>query len=285
MPGGTLEKEETYERGGEVLGNERLLNEATELKNKLTNKRPLPEYVIKKLIDDFNIKNTYHSNAIEGNTLTLYETKVILEEGITVSGKSLREHLEVNNHKEALEYVEELVNAKVALSQRVIKDIHAIVLQGIDRKIAGTYRDVPIIISGANHIPTPYEKIQDEMDLLIEWYNNSYDLHPVERASLLHAKFVNIHPFADGNGHTARLLLNFELMKSGYLPIIIEKESRINYYEALDISGTSEDYSPFTNFIVTREINTLESRLDLLKGYDRENISLDKNKQLDDLER
>ncbi len=118
---------------------------------------PLPNEVVKDLKEDFYIKNTYHSNAIEGNTLTLYETKAVLEYDITIHGKTFREHAEANNHKEAIEYVEELINDDTPLDQRTIKDIHAIVLQGIDRSIAGKYRNTPALITGANHTPPSHE--------------------------------------------------------------------------------------------------------------------------------
>lgn len=244
-----------------------LLNQATFLKKKLDEIRPLPEEVVRNLREDFNIKNTYHSNAIEGNTLTLYETKAVLEDGVTISGKSFREHAEVNNHKEAIEYVEDLINEDIPLNQRTIKNIHAIVLQGIDRSIAGKYRNTPALITGANHTPPSPELIQDEMDQLIEWYEDNEQLHPVEKASLLHAKFVNIHPFGDGNGRTSRLLMNFELMKAKYPPVTIEKDDRFKYYEVLDISGEKGDYVPFTEFVAERSVNTLENYLSFLGGY------------------
>lgn len=243
-----------------------LLNQATALKNKLDEIRPLPESVVKDLREDFNIKNTYHSNAIEGNTLTLYETKAVLEDGITIAGKSFREHAEANNHLEALEYVEDLINEDVPLTQRTIKDIHAIVLQGIDRSIAGKYRSTVALITGANHTPPSPEKIQDEMDKLMEWYESAEELHPVEKSSMLHAKFVNIHPFLDGNGRTSRLLMNFELMKAKYPPITIEKDERFKYYEVLDISGVKKDYGPFTEFVSERVVKTLEYYLSLLNA-------------------
>ncbi|WP_077303381.1 Fic family protein [Virgibacillus pantothenticus] len=245
----------------------KLLKEVTDLKKQLDKKRPLPSKLLKDLKADFYIKNTYHSNAIEGNTLTLYETKAVLEDGITIQGKSFREHAEANNHKEAIEYVEELINDDIPLNQRTIKDIHAIVMQGIDRSIAGKYRNTPALITGATHTPPSHEKVQDEMDNLMDWYENTNDLHPVEKASLLHAKFVNIHPFADGNGRTARLLMNFELMKEKYPPVTIEKEDRFRYYEVLDISGIEENYEPFISFIVEREIKTLENYLNFLHDY------------------
>ncbi|MCT1902970.1 Fic family protein [Oceanobacillus sojae] len=243
----------------------KLLNKSSVLKEQLDKKRPLPYEVVKDMKEDFYIKNTYHSNAIEGNTLTLYETKAVLEDGITIQGKSFREHAEANNHKEAIEYVEELINDNVPLSQRTMKDIHAIVMQGIDRTIAGKYRNTAALITGANHTPPSHEKIQDEMDNLMDWYEKNNDLHPVEKASLLHAKIVNIHPFSDGNGRTSRLLMNFELMKAGFPPITIEKDDRFRYYEVLDISGTKGDYEPFILFTAEREVDTLENYLEFLK--------------------
>jgi len=254
-----------------------LLNQATSSKQQLDEIRPLPEEVVKNLREDFNIKNTYHSNAIEGNTLTLYETKAVLEDGVTISGKSFREHAEANNHKEAIEYMEELINEDISLNQRTIKDLHAIVLQGIDRLIAGKYRNTPALITGANHTPPSPEKIQDEMDELIEWYEKAEQIHPVEKASLLHAKFVNIHPFADGNGRTSRLLMNFELMKAKYPPVTIEKDDRFKYYEVLDVSGEKGDYEPFTEFVAEREVKTLEDYLDFLEGYQLNNDVTHKN--------
>lgn len=245
--------------------NKKLLNKSSVLKEQLDKKRPLPYEVIKDMKEDFHIKNTYHSNAIEGNTLTLYETKAVLEDGITIQGKSFREHAEANNHKEAIEYVEELINDNIPLSQRTMKDIHAIVMQGIDRTTAGKYRNTAALITGANHTPPSHEKIQDEMDNLMDRYKKNNDLHPVEKAGLLHAKFVNIHPFSDGNGRTSRLLMNFELMKCGFPPITIEKDDRFRYYEVLDTSGTKGDYEPFILFIAERAVDTLENYLEFLK--------------------
>lgn len=160
----------------------KLFNKASGLKEQLDKKRPLPYEVVKDMKEDFYIKNTYHSNAIEGNTLTLFETKAVLEDGITVQGKSFREHAEANNHKEAIEYVEELINDHILLNQRIMKAIHKIVMQGIDRTIAGKYRNTATLEAGANHIFPSHEKIQDEMDELVDWYETVNDLHPVKKS-------------------------------------------------------------------------------------------------------
>lgn len=262
------------------MSNQTLINKATELKKELDNQRPLPQEVVNDLKNDFYIKNTYHSNAIEGNTLTLYETKAVLEDGVTIAGKSFREHAEVNNHKEAIQYIEEFISEGVSLNQRMVKDIHAIVLQGINRKIARKYRSVPALITGVTHTPPSPEKIQEEMDKLFRWYEESHELHPIEKVALLHAKFVNIHPFADGNGRTARLLMNYELMKNKYPPLTIETEDRFKYYEVLDISGSSGNYEPFIEFIAEREVKALERYIAFLNGRKlepRKDNSIDKD--------
>lgn len=219
-----------------------------DLKQKLDSYRPLPKETVKSIHDDLLIKWTYNSNAIEGNTLTVYETKVILEEGITIGGKKLREHFEVINHKEAILFVEDIVQEGNELTEYTIKSIHNLILNNIDKKNAGAYRKKNVLISSASHKPTDYIHVNHEMESLIAWYNST-DLHPVEKAALLHCKFVNIHPFIDGNDRTARLLLNFELMKYGYPPIIINTEDRFKYYEALDKGTVSGDFEMFFGMV------------------------------------
>lgn len=228
-------------------------------KERLDSKRPLPTYSIQSLREKLFLEWTYNSNAIEGNTLTLQETKVVLE-GITVGGKTLREHLEVINHQEAIRYVEEIVQTGETLSEWQIKNLHRLVLKGIDDSYAGVYRDQQVFISGAIHTPPSPMKIPEQMERLIQWYEEeAQGLHPVERGAMLHALFVGIHPFIDGNGRTSRLLLNLELMKSGYPPIIIRVENRLAYYSALDKAHTTEDYEDFIE-LVAKEV---EASLDL----------------------
>src|SRR5699024_8619724 len=163
---------------------------------------------------------TYHSNAIEGNTLMLNETKVVLE-GITVGGKALREHVEAINHQEAISFVEEIIKDEEVLSEWQIKNIRRLVLKGIDDSNAGVYREEQVFISGAEHLPPAAILIQEKMEDMINWYRNEGShLDAIERGAMLHAIFVGIHPFIDGNGRTARLLLNLELMEDGYPPEI-----------------------------------------------------------------
>lgn len=228
-------------------------------KQLLDAKRPLPEYTLRSLREKLFLEWTYNSNAIEGNTLTINETKVVLE-GITVGGKTMREHLEVINHQEAISYVEDIVRKEDLFSERQIKNLHHLVLKGIDDSNAGVYRDQQVFISGAQHTPPAPFKIQEQMDNLFKWYEGkAQSLHPIVRGSILHVIFVGIHPFIDGNGRTARLLLNLELMKSGYPPVIIRVENRLAYYNALDKSHTTEDYEDFIE-LVSKEV---EASLDL----------------------
>ena len=204
------------------------------LKNKLDAQRPLPSSVVKNLQEDLILRWTYHSNAIEGNTLTLLETKVVLE-GITVGGKALREHFEAINHRNAIYYVEDIIKKEEPFSEWQIRNIHQLILKNIDDDNAGRYRQQNVLISGATSTPPDYTLLNDKMAHFVDWYSlESNQLHPIERAAKVHADFVGIHPFIDGNGRTSRLLMNLELMKAGYPPCVITVENRLAYYEALD---------------------------------------------------
>jgi Fic family protein len=215
------------------------------LKAQLDAYRPLDANVVKNLHENLVLQWTYHSNAIEGNTLTLKETKVALE-GITIGGKTLREHFEVINHREAILMVEDLVSHQEPLSERVIKDLHYLVLKNIDQDNAGRYRQVNVLISGAEHKPVDALHVPEQMTAFIDWYStHATGLHPVERAARVHGEFVKIHPFVDGNGRTARLLMNLELMKAGFPAAVLPVESRLAYYEALDTAHCQGDYAPF----------------------------------------
>lgn len=249
------------------MANEKKLDEMTRLKQKIDKYRPLSKNLVQSLQNDYLVKNTYHSNAIEGNTLTMYETKAILEDGVTIAGKSMREHLEAINHKQAILLTENILKNKIELSERDIKDLHSIILHGIDRSNAGVYRNDNVIISGASHTPPDFLVVPQLMNELIDWYNNDNKLHPIQKAAILHSKFVNIHPFIDGNGRTSRLLMNLELMKSGYLPIIIENEKRANYYEVLDKAGVNDDYEPFIEFVEDYELQALNRYSKLIKRH------------------
>jgi Fic family protein len=230
--------------------------------------RPLPPHTVSSLREKLVLEWTYHSNAIEGNTLTLRETKVILE-GITVGGKSLREHFEATNHRDAIFYVEDIVSKDEALSEWQIRNIHALVLKGINDNEAGRYRCENVVIAGASSTPPDFLHLPAEMAALIDWYETAGAMHVVERAAELHTRFVKIHPFVDGNGRTGRLLLNFELMKEGYPPAIVRKEDRLAYYDALDMACASGDYSDITKLVAESVQRSLDTYLDVL-GLRRE---------------
>ena len=205
-----------------------------DLKAKLDQHRPLSAAIVKNLHEDLILRWTYHSNAIEGNTLTLLETKVVLE-GITVGGKALREHFEAINHRDAILYVEDIIKKQEPFSEWQIRNIHQLILKNIDDENAGRYRQQNVLISGATTNPPDYTLLNDKMAQFIDCYNKeAQNLHPIERAAKVHADFVGIHPFIDGNGRTSRLLMNLELLKAGYPPSVITVENRLAYYEALD---------------------------------------------------
>lgn len=219
------------------------------LKNAIDRRRPFSKGLANSLREKLIVEWTYNSNAIEGNTLTLTETKVVLE-GITIGGKSMVEHLEAINHREAIRFVEDLVSNKESLSEWNIKNIHTLILKEIDNHNLGKYRMENVVISGAKHMPPKYYEIGDLMQKLIAEYHKDWNnYHPVARATLLHGEFVKIHPFIDGNGRTSRLLLNFELMKNGYAPVIIKNENRAKYYDVLDLAHTTMNYGPFVELV------------------------------------
>ena len=210
------------------------IKQVYDLREKLSNLRPLNSGELKRLNEEFAVNNTYNSNAIEGSTLTLRETAMILREGITIAEKPIKEHLEAIGHKDAFEYIIELTDRKTALSERIIKDIHSLVLMA-DRENRGVYRRVPVMILGAEHEPPQPYLVPKLMEELVLEYNEKLNTtEMIEAVALLHLKFESIHPFVDGNGRTGRLLLNFELMKNGFLPISIKFTDRAKYYDCFD---------------------------------------------------
>ncbi len=217
-------------------GLETTLSRIAQKKEQLDKLRPIPAHALQSIKESLTIEWTYNSNSIEGNTLTLQETKLILEEGFTIKGKSLREHFEAVNHQEAIELIEGLVSDNYVLKDRDILSVHALVLQKIEKEYAGRYRTSGVRISGANFIPPNALKIDDLMMELVEWTNNS-SLNTIIKASIFHHRFVWIHPFFDGNGRTVRLMFNLLLMKEGFPPAIILKNDRKKYYDALNAAN------------------------------------------------
>ncbi len=238
-------------------------DEVDNLKKELDNKRPIPKDTLRTLQEKINLEWTYNSNGIEGNTLTLRETQVVLE-GITVGGKSIKEHLEAINHEHAILFLQTIVKDDNPITEWNIKNIHTLILKEIDNENAGRYRSENVTIKGATHIPPDFIKVPELMEKLILNYKTWNKYHPIIQATLLHGEFVKIHPFVDGNGRTSRLIMNLDLMKHGFNPVIIKKENRLQYYEALDKAHTTKDYTDFVKLINGLEIEMLKKYLELL---------------------
>ncbi|MBU1342612.1 MAG: Fic family protein [Proteobacteria bacterium] len=235
---------------------QKLLARIDEGKRLIDKFRPLPSVVVSRLQKQFMLEWTYNSNAIEGNTLTLRETKIVLEEGLTIGSKSLKEHLEAINHKKAIAFVEELAASRAMITERNIREIHSIVLKEIDTKYVGCYRDIQVRITGATHVPPDPFRVPDAMRDFAKKRLTQNKTHPVEQAALAHLDLVGIHPFVDGNGRTSRLLMNLILMKHSYFPAIILKNDRKRYYTALDKghSGKPDDFIFFVGRALERTI-------------------------------
>jgi Fic family protein len=239
------------------------------LKAELSALRPLPHAALRKIEDAMRIEYTYDSNRIEGNTLTLQETALVVNEGVTISGKSMREHLEAINHAEAVDFIRDIAAGTAPITESVIRDIHAIVLRGIDRDNAGRYRTVPVMISGSMFTPPQPWLIAPQMEEFISEYRRleASGAHPVLVASYLHNELVRIHPFIDGNGRTSRLLMNLYLLRHGF-PIVSLKgdnDSKVLYYKSLEKSHTTGSRDDFNEFVATAVSSTLSRYLELLR--------------------
>ena len=231
----------------------------TEKKQQLDQFRPLPNALVRNLEDWFRVELTYTSNAIEGNTLTRYETALVVEKGLTVGGRSLIEHLEATNHACALDWVQAQVNRMPSsLKQRDILQIHNTILRGIDDTHAGRYRTVAVRISGSTVVlPNPI-KVPHLMTEFIKWIKTANHIHPIDLAAEAHYRLVSIHPFVDGNGRTARLMMNMILLMTGYPPAIIAKRDRLAYITALEkaqAGGSKDDYLKLIAKAINRSLD------------------------------
>lgn len=239
-----------------VYGLSMKLDALTQNKRRLDESRPLPPEVLKNLEQWFLIELTYTSNALEGNTLTRIETAVVVEKGLTIGGKTLVEHLEATNHAAALRKVLEIARSPVSiLSEHTLLDLHAMILRGIDDVNAGRYRSIPVRISGSRVVlPNPAKVAA----LMSEFFGDLLAMegsHPVEIAAEAHYRLVTIHPFIDGNGRTARLLMNLILLQNGYPPALIRTRDRIPYLKSLEkaqLGGSKEDYLKIVSRSVER---------------------------------
>lgn len=236
---------------------ERLGARIAEKKKRLDSLRPFPKEALQRLREYILTELTYNSNAIEGNTLTRQETRLVIEEGLTIGGKSLREHLEAINHPAALAAVEKEAREK-RISEAFVLYLHSLVLKGISDKYAGKYRDQDVRIGGSRFRPPAYREIPARMHAFISELNEDKGrLSPVELAALAHFRIVDIHPFLDGNGRVARLLMNLVLVKHGYPITIVQKAERNRYYAVLEKAhfGDLKPFMDFTARAVERSLN------------------------------
>ncbi len=233
--------------------------------------RPFNQGALHKLQETFRVDMTYNSNAIEGNSLSLSETKLVLEEGITVGGKSLKEHLEVTNHSKAIDFVQSLVS-KLEIKEIDVLNIHAMILDRIDQENAGFYRRSAVRISGTDYSPPNAVKVPKLMQEVYRLLNTKGE--PIQMAAIIHQKFVDIHPFIDGNGRTARLLMNLYLMRNGYPPTIILKTERKKYIRTIIQNQGEQNPVPFINFIAKAVERSLVIYLDALGTESKEYFSL-----------
>lgn len=230
--------------------------------------RPLPQIALHKIKESLMIEWTYNSNSIEGNTLTLRETQMVLQEGITIKGKSLREHFEAKNHENAINYLYKMVDTNAVFSSQDILSLHALVLRSIEDDYAGRLRNGAVRISGANFVPPNASRVSSLLDELIDFVvENPLDLNIIEMATVFHHKLVYFHPFFDGNGRTVRLAMNLLLMRSGFPPAIILKNDRKKYYDALNQANNGK-YQKLMLLMCQALERTLNIYLSVLPSHD-----------------
>ncbi len=245
-----------------------------EKKQHLQSSRPLPNIALNKIRGSLSIEWTYNSNSIEGNTMSLRETQMVLQEGITIKGKSLREHFETHNHDKAIDYLYSIINENYTLRSIDILSLHGLVLRSIEDDFAGRIRSGGVRITGANFTPPNANKVPDLVDELIDFVNtNPLNLNDIELATVFHHKLVWIHPFFDGNGRTVRLAMNLILMRCGFPPAIILKNDRKKYYEALN-QANNGNYQKLTMLMCQSLERTLNIYINSLPDNDTEYVEI-----------
>ena len=243
---------------------QKILDEVDTLKTKLDGLRNFDSSRIAQALE---LEYTFESNRIEGNTLTLRETDLVINEGLTISGKSMREHLEVINHQEAIAYIKYLMEKKTSFNEREVLSIHNLILRGIQPEDAGRYRRVQVMIKGSSHMPPQPFLVAKEMEDYFIWYEiNKNKLHPVILAAEMHERLVTIHPFIDGNGRSSRLVMNLILLQHGFVIANIkgDYDTRMNYYQSLETAQTSNNKNNFLLFIAQTEKESLERYLKII---------------------
>ncbi|MFH1221465.1 MAG: Fic family protein [Candidatus Micrarchaeota archaeon] len=225
---------------------------------RLNTLRPLPKQTLESLKKKFEVEMTYNSNAIEGNRLTLKETYLVLERGMTIGGRSMREHLEATNHRDAISTMENMVKKGKRITEADVLMLHAVILDKINPEWAGFYRNGPVAITLAKHRPPSYKEISEKMKEIVALLNeDSKGIKAVEAAAAIHHKLVYLHPFWDGNGRLARLLMNIKLMRAGFPPTVLRKKERTSYYNALEKADEGE-LGPLTTMIAKDVERALE---------------------------
>ena len=245
-------------------GLKKLLIEIDRKKKMLSEYRDFDSFRIAQALE---LEYTFESNRIEGNTLTLKETDLVINEGLTISGKSMREHLEAINHKEAIDYIKYLIDKNSEISEREILSIHNLILRGIDPSNAGKYRTVQVMIKGSEHLPpAPYLVAKQMEDLMLWYHSNKSQLHPIVLAAEMHERLVTIHPFIDGNGRTSRLIMNLVLLKHGYTIANIkgDSENRMVYYSSLEKAQTKNDKEDFIELVAQYEYTAISRYLNII---------------------
>ena len=247
-----------------------LLNQIDNLKTRLQAIRPLPIEALNKIKASFEMEYTFESNRIEGNTLTLQETVLVVNEGITIGGKSMNEHLEAINHAQAVEFIKDIASSEIEITERVIREIHGIILHGINREQAGKYRNVPVMIVGSKHIPPQPYLIIPQMEQFIMDYKTMEikGEHPVLISAFLHDELVKIHPFIDGNGRTSRLLMNLYLLSNGYTITTLkgDNDAKQIYYTALEQSHTENKRESFYLLVANTVKQSMERYINIIEG-------------------
>ena len=223
----------------------------------------LPKEALQSFDKSFEVEYTHNSTAIEGNTLTLIQTKAVLEDGISVGGKTLREIYEVVNHSKAFQFVKQCVAEGKPLDENTVKDIHALLMENI--LPGGIYRNVEVRISGAQHKPPAPSEMYRQVKGFYADLPYKAEMNAMELAAWTHAEFVKIHPFVDGNGRTSRMIMNYQLMAAGFLPVSIAKENRLPYFEALEAYAVGGDLKPFAEMIASLEEQRLEEYLGIMQ--------------------
>lgn len=242
------------------------LERISHLRSEWQRQKPLNATQLDKMKSYFNVEYTYESNRIEGNTLTLKETELVVNQGLTISGKSMTEHLEAINHSEASDYIMDLAVQNNDLDKRTLLELHGLILKSIDREHAGAYRTVNVRIAGSEHIPPEHFKVSELMDDYFRFYiQNQSRLHPVILAAEMHERLVSIHPFVDGNGRTARLVMNLILLRNGYTIANLKGDlpSRLKYYNTLEEVQMNNNPQEFYRFILDAVELSLNRHLEL----------------------